>query len=380
VSNVFPVSTQKIELDCISNTALSFVKWSVGRTCCLFTINKYSMKKVSDYMELSENVLWSMIDYIGGVASSYDAFVWDKVKRHFRTDNGSVINIGSYALVMTNDTITGSASYMGYSIPIFQFSLIKPSWTPTIKRDLYGKWLVYLRDTADWSSLRDCFRFVGIYMPYLTRYDHCIDKIHTGRKNKARFKSTFNASIRRPYVVDWQTTYVLYWSRRSSHFIRIYDKTLDLVDSWHSRLYPQYDWKHIIRYELQVTSKWIDPETKKISFDQIRQLAYENYIVPPDTTPHHKSNRIRWLHTHLRDVRRVATQQELYHFVEILSKNIVLAQKQIEDYEIKYYYKKNSDGSSSLPPSVDYWTVDIPDPPVSHFSTCLRQFWETCGG
>jgi len=293
-------------------------------------------------MYLCNRKIASMIDYIWWVQSFHDNQHRNDVISSFRSDNGSVIDIAWYSLILIwRDTIIVSVSYLDHSLPVLWISLIKPWWQPTLKRDLYGKWLVYLRETADWSNLFDVFRFLWIYYPCLTRYDHCIDTIHTWWENKARFKDNFQCKITNSYKTWIQKntkdrskiTYQLYWSKRSSKCIRIYDKTLDLTDSWHERLYPQYKDKHIMRYELQVNSKWIDKQDKKITFDQIRSLAYQSYQVPANTTTHKKLHAIKWLHHHIRSIRKESSYDQLLSLRDLLNKQLIIINNKINDYE-----------------------------------------------
>jgi hypothetical protein len=298
-------------------------------------MTKKNMKKITEYFHLWARPIASMVDYIWWL-SDYDP---DREKRFldiFRSDNGSYRQYQGLTMVLdyhSQPIITISCSYMGRSVPIARINKTNITWQSQYHRDIYGKWLVILRDRLDLFHQLIAF-FVDYWLinPYLTRYDHCVDTIHTGWDKMARIVSK-KEMVRNSRTCGGRTTYVSYGLKRSSHFFRIYDKNLDLDDSWHSWLYPQYEWLHILRYEIQVTSKWIAQEDKKITWKQLIDIAQMNYSLRGDLRQRKWNQIFHWLRDTILNIRREASIDDL-----IWLRSRLYSQIKLIDYQIETFY------------------------------------------
>lgn len=293
---------------------------------CLFMI------KISECFELSKRTIQSMVDYIWWT-SDYDPHLYALFCRSFRLDNWSFRYLNGYSVAYSDDTYMISVSYMDHVLPVARIQRTNISWQNQIRWDIYGKWLVYLRATSNFMQLFSIFSQIWLKDLNLTRYDHCADTIHTWFNNASRLIKKIKKWSRDSHFESWVLTYVRMWSRRSNQFYRVYDKTLDLSDSWHWRLYPEYNWLHILRYEVQVTSKWICKEDKSMTYQKIIDLANASLYLKPDLR-YRKSDQI---YAGLRDrilaIRREGSIDQLIWLRDRLSSHVDYLWRQIEQLQ-----------------------------------------------
>lgn len=292
------------------------------------------MINIKNCFDLGDRVIQSMVDYIGWTAEYNHSVVTHLRTNRIRTDNGSFIELFWFTVslewLFPHDTYMITVSHMGHSLPIARLKTTNIGWNIILKWDVYGKWLVYLRDTV-WSFTRlsRLFHVFGVHDLILTRYDHCADTIHTWFRRAAQLRKWIRTDTRDPHYEKGKLTYVRYWSRRASQFYRVYDKSFDLECSGHSRLYPEYENKRIMRYEVQVTSKWISPLDKKITVDDLELIANHALTIAPDRR-YRKTDKIyQWLRDSIVAIRKEGDFEQLLWLRHRLFNQVILIEKQL---------------------------------------------------
>lgn len=180
-------------------------------------------------------------------------------------------------------------------ITIFRLQELKINKERNLKVDLYWKWVKLIRE----ELLRpDVLRVLKEYCKLddiiLTRADYTVDcaKYNFRKKNTLRSLTWWNIFKNNRVIrekdydilkdIDLlnktindkkrKINYKLFWTKSSSsaHFIRYYDKKREIVQRWTQFLYPEYfDVPQVMRYELQVNSKWFDEDERHLKVEQI---------------------------------------------------------------------------------------------------------------
>lgn len=167
-----------------------------------------------------------------------------------------------------------STAYMGYSIKLCQLFEVKIKDKVVLKIDIYWKWLKLLREDVD---LRNAFRlFLSDWCLIwddltICRIDYTVDcwKINFRKEN------TLNCRCSWIIIKDWEPKTKYFWIKwhDSAKFIRYYNKKDEIAIKWTDMLYPEYKFLPVVmRYELQVNSKWFDSYEREIKFKDLYSL------------------------------------------------------------------------------------------------------------
>lgn len=268
-------------------------------------------------------------------------------------------------------------------VPIFRLQELKLSWSKdwNLKVDLYWKWVKLIREEWLWCDvlrvLKDYCKLDDIT---LTRADYTVDcaKYNFRKKNTLRnstswvickanrvihekdYDITKNIESLNKTINDKQkkVQYILFGNKSSStaRFIRYYDKKREIVARWTQFLYPEYfDVPEVMRYELQVNSKWFDDDERHLKVEQIYDFI-TFWLNITDSSVSHK---------------RVPRNESMYKRIEYWINKL----KRENDYESLEKIKLLLFDPSEI------WGIDSPvlcetfdlEKPFEHFSKCISK-------
>ena len=249
--------------------------------------------KLAKYMSFTKDdkVLRDFIDYL----SFYTSRNHDVLLRLLASDNGPSVYLGRLSVDCIDNKIWLfrawiSTSYMWMSVKICQLREMKIKDKVVLKVDIYWKWLKLLREDKDLrNSLRLFFSDWLCLWEDLTvcRIDYTVDCM------KYNFKkpNTLRSRAYVPMYMDGavKTKYFGIKWHDSAMFLRYYDKKWEINDRWTSLLYPEYQFlKEVMRYELQVNSKWLDPCERYIKLSNLYDLINLGYDIKLNSWSHVK--------------------------------------------------------------------------------------------
>lgn len=238
--------------------------------------------KIWKYVKFREDdiVLDDFMDYCW--------FYWewsrDKIMVYLRSDNG-------WSLVIDNRIVLNNLNWFwpframvsvalyGIPINILQLREIKIWWKLVLDCDLYWKWIKLIRENDLRPSLYKLFTYY-LWMDSITitRADYTVDcmKMNFDKKNSL------------PCRISWQIinsnevkykTFGKKW-HDSAYFLRYYDKKHEIESRWTSYLYPEYNLlKTVMRYELQVNSKWFSKVEREITINDLFWFVTLSYDI-----------------------------------------------------------------------------------------------------
>ena len=251
------------------------------------------LNKIWKYMSFTkkDKVLSDFIDYM----SFYTSWNFAPLTKLLSSDNAPSVYLGRLSIDCLEKKIWLfrawiSTSYLWYSIKLCQLQEMKIWNKIVLKVDLYWKWLKLLREDED---LRKSFRiFCSDWLLLweeltITRIDYTVDcmKLNFRKENSLRCRCSWMFSK------DWEvkTKYFGVKWHDSAMFIRYYDKKEEIAIRWTDMLYPEYRFLPVVmRYELQVNSKWFDKYERTIKFDDLYSVICMWYKLKDRWWNHHK--------------------------------------------------------------------------------------------
>ena len=183
-----------------------------------------------------------------------------------------------------------STAFMWIAVKICQLQEVKIKDRIVLKIDIYWKGLKLLRDDHDlWCSLKLFFsdRLLLGDILTITRIDYTVDcaKINFRKEN------SLNCRVSGIFTKDGEVK-TKYFGRKwhdTACFIRYYDKKEEMAVRGTTNLYPEYQFLPIVmRYELQVNSKWFDPYEREIKFNDLYDLINLWYHIKDNNWSHKK--------------------------------------------------------------------------------------------
>lgn len=241
--------------------------------------------KLRNYMSFTskDKILSDFIDYL----SFYTTWDHSLLLKLLSSDNGPALYLGRLSIDCIENKVGlfrawVSVSHMGIVIKLCQLREMKIWEKIVLKIDIYWKWLKLLREDSDLYKTFYIFcrdRLMLWEDINITRIDYTVDcaKLNFRKKNSLRCR------------VSWLFTKdgdpkTKYFGKRwhdSALFIRYYDKKEEISVRGTEILYPEYRFLPcVMRYELQVNSKWLSKEDKEIKLSQLHDLICLWYEIP----------------------------------------------------------------------------------------------------
>lgn len=247
--------------------------------------------KIWKYIKFNKNdkILNDFIDYL----SFYSSWNFSILAKLMSSDNGPAVYVWRLSIDRSENKnwlfrAWVSTSYLWYSIKVCQLAEFKIWNQIVLKVDLYWKWLKLLREDKDlYNSFRlFCSDWLELWEELtITRIDYTVDcmKLNFRKVNSLKYRCSWT------YYKDWLTKTKYFWKRwhDSCMFIRYYDKKEEISKRWSSMLYPEYQYlPEVMRYELQVNSKWFDKSERIIKLKDLYNLINLGYHVWNNTESH----------------------------------------------------------------------------------------------
>ena len=263
-----------------------------------------------------DKVICDFIDYV----AFYGSWSRDYLVRLLASDNWPSVFIGRITLKKWDNphlfTVYWDIVVAWLSVTIFRLQEIKIKDKMVLKVDLYWKWVKLIREENlrpnVYSILRDYCLMEDIT---LTRADYTVDcaKYNFRKPNSLRCTTwwVISKANRKKKVRDYDVIYdvskdieslnkkiddknrkiqyKLFGNKSSStaRFIRYYDKKREIVERGMQNLYPEYfDVPCVMRYELQVNSKWFEDSERNLKLENIYDFITFGYNITDNTNSH----------------------------------------------------------------------------------------------
>ena len=249
--------------------------------------------KIWHFIKFNKNdkILTDFIDYL----SFYSSWNFATLTKLLSSDNGPSVYIWRLS-IDRSENVRGlfrawvSTAYMWYSVKVCQLAEMKIWNQIVLKVDLYGKGLKLLREDIDlYKSFKIfCSDWLDLWEDLtITRIDYTVDcmKLNFRKYNSLRCRCSG------VYYKDGLTKTKYFWKRwhDSAMFIRYYDKKEEISNRNTSYLYPEYQFlPEVMRYELQVNSKWFDPDERVIKLKDLYSVISLGYHIGYNTSPHNR--------------------------------------------------------------------------------------------
>ena len=308
------------------------------------------LNKIWKYMTFTDRdkVLSDFIDYM----SFYSSYNLQPLQKLLSSDNAPSLYLGRLSIDCLEKKIGLfrawlSTSYMWYSIKICQLMEMKVNWKIVLKVDLYWKWLKLLREDKDLrNSLKlffSDFLLLGDELT-ITRIDYTVDTM----KINFRKENTLRCRCSGMFSKDWEvkTKYFGVKWHDSAMFIRYYDKKEEINIRWTEMLYPEYKFLPcVMRYELQVNSKWFDRSDRIVKFKDLYTLINLWYHINDRNRSDEKKdesllNEIYTKVNQLKNARDYDSLDKVFIYLDTLYRNI--------GREIPFYMKSKLWGFDCL--------------------------------
>lgn len=273
----------------------------------------HPLNKLNEYMKFDkrDNVICDFIDYV----AFYGCRDNPSLRWLFASDNWPAVYVGRITLTKSDNrqlfTLFWQYVKDNKVVQLFRIQELKLPKQEKDKRflkvDLYGKWVKLIRE--DWLR-EDVYTVLTRYCGFkekitLTRVDYTCDCATYNFRKPNSLKSLTKWSIykterrkndRELDVLNTQietynqennkkrkkVEYLLFGNKSSStaRFIRYYDKKAEIIARWTQFLYPEYfEYPSVMRYELQVNSKWLDDSERHISVEDLYSFITFGYSV-----------------------------------------------------------------------------------------------------
>lgn len=294
------------------------------------TVYLSQFNKITDYIEFNKHdkVLNEYIDYIGFYWSYDHQRYLHSFKTLFNSDNWSSHNYWPFLVVKQWKFLFLYYSHLWHVVNIARFYELIIQNELVMKVDFYGKWILVVNRDNIWEYFVWYLKVLWFYNIRVTRVDYAVDcqKLNFRKSNKLKTKIKW--LIRN----DWEVEYYAFGRKwKSSHFIRYYNKKVELEKRKTLWLYPEYYFlPSVMRYELQVNGEWMDPHERNITINDLENLA--NFNIP--ISKRHRSSHQRKLFPLDDDIKQI---KDLFYNIS-KSKNI----EKFKEVEIMYKYYFNS--------------------------------------
>lgn len=287
--------------------------------------------KIWDYIKFNtkDRVIWEYIDYLAFYGTRNRKYLLN----FLRSDNWGAFFYKMFTIKPDSlDHFQAKIfySYMWIAVDMFQIKEITIGNQMYLKVDLYWKWLKLIRE--QWLRI-DFYSFLSEVLCMkdiiLTRADYTVDcaKYNFRKVNSLSNKVSWSicSQWNRDRDLDdlnWRVErfnesnkdkkkvvqYKLFWkkSSSSSRFIRYYDKKAEILARGTSFLYPEYfGYDQIMRYELQVNSKWFDSVERCMDIKDVEAFINFGYCVSSSKWSHVKKRDETILQWCLRGIRKL---------------------------------------------------------------------------
>lgn len=229
----------------------------------------------------------SFVDYVGFY---YPENSRELTKNRF-SDNDNTQKFWPYLLDYSNSRwCIAYVVYYDLIVPVCRFETITVLSEKKTKVSVYWKWLKVFRESPE---LYEEFVALLFHMWYKEKYSFSYCRLDVtsdySRLNftiKCLLKTRKNSkwfAIRNMENGSFETKY--FWSKKSSVYIRYYNKKLELSEKWWQDLYPEYEqYNQVMRYEIQLKSKSI-PKNVQENYNTLSGLS--DLILWHDTNQMH---------------------------------------------------------------------------------------------
>ena len=264
-----------------------------------------------------DKVICDFIDYV----AFYGTWTPNVLMNLLASDNWPAVYVWRITLSKWDSprlfTVYWEVVVCGKVVKIFRLQELKINDKWNLKVDLYWKWVKLIREEWLWS---DVYRVLTEYCKLdditLTRADYTVDCAKYNFRKKNSLKCTtwwvINKWNRVIHEKDYDIIKDIPWlnntindpnkkiqyklfgnkSSSSAHFIRYYDKKREIVQRWTQFLYPEYfDVPEVMRYELQVNSKWFNDDERHLKVDQIYDFITFGLWITDNTNSHKRIRR-----------------------------------------------------------------------------------------
>lgn len=251
------------------------------------------LNKIWKYMSFTKDdkVLSDFIDYL----SFYTTWSFGPLTKLLSSDNAPAFYLWRLSVDLVDRKqwlfkAWVSTAFMWYSVKICQLQEVKIKDRIVLKIDIYWKWLKLIREDKDlWCLLKLFFsdRLLLWEELTITRIDYTVDCA----KYNFRKENSLKCRVSWIYTKDGEVKTKYFWRKwhDTAMFIRYYDKKEEISVRGTSNLYPEYQFLPVVmRYELQVNSKWFDPLERIIKFSDLYNLINLGYHIQDNNCSHKK--------------------------------------------------------------------------------------------
>lgn len=290
-----------------------------------------------------DKVICDFIDYVAFYGSWNPSLLFNLLS----SDNGPSVYVWRITLTKWENrrlfTVFWQVIVAGKIVQIFRLQELKLPWVKgwNLKVDLYWKWVKLIREEGLWSDVYQVLtRYCKLDDITLTRADYTVDCAKYNFWKKNTLSNTTSWTICKANRVihekDYDITkdivglnktindkkrkvqYKLFGNKSSStaHFIRYYDKKREIVERWTQFLYPEYfDVAEVMRYELQVNSKWFSEEERHLKIEQIYEFITFGLNITDNTNSHKRIPRnesmYKWIEYWIKKLKRECDYESL---------------------------------------------------------------------
>lgn len=277
------------------------------------------LNKIWEYIHFTkkDKVICDFIDYVW----FYGRWCNTILLNLLASDNWATVYVGRITLTKWENpslfTVFWSIVHCWKVVNIFRLQNLQVPWMKAderyLKVDLYWKWVKLIREEWLWSDFYTVLkRYCWFDEIILTRADYTVDCARYNFNKKNTLKNTTYWNISKRGRIKWfreidtlnewirkdnvdskkqkkEVQYLLFWNKSSStaRFIRYYDKKAEILARWTWFLYPEYFWyDQIMRYELQVNSKWFDDEERRMKVEDVYNFIIFHHEVSKNKTEH----------------------------------------------------------------------------------------------
>lgn len=228
--------------------------------------------KIWEIMQFYESdwFLWEFIDFVW--------FYWkwkhERLLNLLKSDNGWSLYLSKRLCLnaiswFSNFRAMVSVSVYWSPINIVQLREIKLNWEVVLDIDIYWKGCKLIREEWIREELYLLFTYyLWMESITLTRADYTVDC------QKMNFRKSNTLNYKKSWLIKEKDEFSYMTFGKKSHdsakFLRYYDKKLEIKTRHSEHLYPEYSLlPSVMRYELQVNSKWFDKYEREIKIDDL---------------------------------------------------------------------------------------------------------------